>query len=393
MMKKVCFLMATPFTLGGEQRVVTIISNLLIDKGYDVTILCSDNQTEVNYDIYKLNKNVKIKFIDGYNNEKCIKKRIKREKMYLDNAKYGYYKYSLLIQKYINCDRYTRKLLINKINEDNYDYIISLSTIYNTMLSTISKKIKAKTIGWQHSCSERYFDLKGERHYNQDKFTKYMFKNLDRYIVLSNSDKEYLKKKFNVDTTVINNPKSIISKKVSNLNNKQFIAVGRLVEVKNFSMLIDMFNEFHKKNKDWKLIIIGEGDQKEILNKKINDYKLNEHIILEGYKSNVEKYYLESSIYLMSSLYEGWGMVIGEAIEFGLPIISFNITSAKEMIKDGYNGYIIENYNQKKYVDSMLKLANDKELLIKMGKNSKEQAKKMSNTKIIKQWEKLFKNI
>lgn len=241
--------MATPFTLGGEQRVVTIISNLLVDIGYDVTILCTDNQTKIEYSIYKLNEKVKIAFVDGFNDPKCTNIRNKRLQMYFDNLKYGYYKNNFFIQKYINCDKYTAKLLIKAINKGNYDFVVSLSTIYNTMLAVISKKIKSKTIEWQHSCCERYFDLPNERHYNQDKFSKYMFKRLDKYVVLTNSDKVYLKNRFNVETTVINNPKSIISDKVSKLNNKQFIAVGRFDKVKNFPMLIDMFNEFHKKIK------------------------------------------------------------------------------------------------------------------------------------------------
>lgn len=95
----------------------------------------------------------------------------------------------------------------------------------------------------------------------------------------------------------------------------------------------------------------------------------------------------------MSSLFEGWGMVIGEAIEFGLPVISFNISSAPEMIKNEYNGFIIENYNQEKYVDSMLKLANDKKLLKQMGKNSKNFSGNLSNDKIAKDWNTLFKSI
>ena len=58
--------MATPFTLGGEQRVVSVVSNLLLDKGYDVTILCTDNFTPIDYSIYKLNSNINIKFVNEY---------------------------------------------------------------------------------------------------------------------------------------------------------------------------------------------------------------------------------------------------------------------------------------------------------------------------------------
>lgn len=392
-MEKICFFMATPFTLGGEQRVVSVVSNLLLDKGYDVTILCTDNFTPIDYSIYKLNSNINIKFVNEYNAEKIVKIRNRRNKMYIDNLSTGKYKNSLLVQKYINCDRRTAKIISRIINKEKYDYVISLSTIYNTMLAVISDKISAKTIGWQHSCSERYFDLPNERHYNQDKFSKYMFKKLDSYVVLTNHDKNYLKKRFGVDTVVINNPKSLISNKVSSLKNKKFLAVGRYVPVKNFEMLIDIFYEFHKKNKEWSLDIVGEGELRDVLDRKIKNYKLEKFVKLKKHTNNIEKYYLNSSVYLMSSLYEGWGMVMGEAIEFGLPIVSFNIASAPEMIHDGYNGYIIENYDKENYINCMLKLAKNNKLLKTMGKNARKISDKKPNEMIAEEWINLFKSI
>ena len=158
-------------------------------------------------------------------------------------------------------------------------------------------------------------------------------------------------------------------------------------------MIIDMFYEFHKKNKEWKLDIVGEGELRENLEKKIKRYKLEKFVKLRKYTDNIEKYYLNSSVYLMSSLYEGWGMVIGEAIEFGLPVISFNISSAPEMIQDKYNGYIIENYNQEKYIECMLNLAQNNKLLKKMGKNSRDISKKKTNKLVAKNWIKLFEKI
>lgn len=389
-MKKVCFFMATPFTKGGEQRVVSIISNLLINKGYDVSIMCTDMTVPRDNKLYGLSDKVNIKYIRGYNNKFFLKIRQKRFKMYEDNLKTGKYKNSLLIQKFINCDLLLKLLLVNSFSKENYDYIISLSSTYNCMLASISDMVNAKTIGWQHSCSERYFDLPGTRHYNQDKFTKYMFKKLDSYIVLTEQDRRYLKKKFNVDTVVINNPKSILTDKVSRLNKNNFLAVGRFVDVKNFSKLIDMFNEFHKVNKDWKLIIVGEGPLKDEYLKQIKKYKLEKYVIIKDYAYNIDKYYLNSSIYLMSSLYEGWGMVLGEAIEFGLPIISFNISSAPEMIKNKHNGYIVKN--EKEYIEKMIELSNNPEKINNYGINSRFMSKKFDNNNIIEKWIKLFEN-
>ena len=392
-MKKICFFMSTPFTLGGEQRVVSIISNLLIESGYDVTIMCTDMTAIRNNKLYNLNEKVKINYVRGFNNKFVKRIRNKRWDMYYENLKTGKYKNSLFALKFINCDIITQMLLINAFNKGNYDYVISLSTIYNTMLACISDKIKANTVGWQHGSFEQCFCQKERGHYNQDKFTKYMFKKLDKYIVLTNHDKKLVKQKFNENVIVINNPKSIMSDKTTNLKNKQFLAVGRFSEEKNFSLLIDMFNEYHKINKDWKLVIVGEGFLKKEYKEKIRKYNLQEFVIIKNFTSKISKYYLNSSIYLMSSFYEGWGMVIGEAIEFGLPVISFNISSAPEMIKDNYNGYIVNKNNLSKYIDCMVRLSNDEKLLKEFSKNSRTLASNFDNTLILKKWINVFRNI
>lgn len=384
--------MATPFTLGGEQRVVSIVASLLVKRNYDVTILCTDSDTKVDYNIYNLDSRVKIKYIPGYGSSIMKRNRSKRFEMYEDNVNNGTYKNNFRKQKYINCDFLTELLLINAFNKGRYDYVISLSTIYNTMLARVSNKIKATTIGWQHSCFDLYFDTEGLRHYNQGLYTKYMFKKLDYYVVLTEYDRKLLKERFDVDAVVINNPKSIISSKTSDLKSKNFLAVGRFVSIKNFEKLIDVFNSFHKKNKEWKLYIVGDGELKENYISKIKGYNLEKYVYICDRTDDIESYYLNSSIYLMSSLLEGWGMVIGEAIEFGLPIISFDIPSASEMIFNNENGFIIKKYDYDDYCDKMLKLSRNKSLIDKFGKNSRKISLLKSNDYIADKWEKLFKN-
>ena len=392
-MKKVCFFMATPFSLGGEQRVVTVISNLLVEDGYDVTIACTDISIPRSVNPYNLDNRVKIKYINGYNNKYVTKIRDLRWKLYYNNLYNARYKNDLFMQKFINCDLITQILLIRFFNKGKYDYVISLSTIYNTMLAGVSKKIKAKTIGWQHNQSKIYFSTEGKRHYNQDKFTKYMFKKLDSYVVLTEYDKKYLKEKYNVDVICINNPKSIVSNKVTNLKNKQFLSVGRFDKIKNHLTLIDMFNEFHKQNKEWKLVILGDGELKEEYIKKIKSYNLEKFIIIENYTNDVEKYYLNSSICVMPSLYEGYSMVMTEAMEYGLPIICFDMPCAHEMIENNKSGYIVKCYDEKEFTNKMITLANNNELLKEFSINTKNISNKKTYKSVVDKWIELFKNL
>ena len=115
-MNKICFFMETPFTKGGEQRVVSIISNLLVQKGYDVSILCTDLITKEDYNLYNLSKKVKIKYVEGYNRRRYVELSKIRTKMYSYNLRTGRFKHSLLLQKIMNCDPFTRRLFIERIN-------------------------------------------------------------------------------------------------------------------------------------------------------------------------------------------------------------------------------------------------------------------------------------
>ena len=189
---KICFILETPFTHGGEQRVVSIISNHLYEQGYDVSIMCTDMTVIRDNSLYNLNENIKIDYLEGYNNKYVKKIRKRRERMNKANLEKGKYKDSLFIQKFINCDLITAYLLKRKIEKEKYDVVISLG-IYNKILARVSKYVSAKTIGWQHSSSERYFEYEGEWFYNQDKYVKYMINNLDSYVVLTNKDREYIK--------------------------------------------------------------------------------------------------------------------------------------------------------------------------------------------------------
>ena len=388
-MKKICFFIETPFSHGGEQRVVSILSNLFVKIGYDVSILCTDMTIIRDNSLYNLDEKVKINYLDGYNNKYVKKIRLKREKMNQKNLITGKYKKNLLIQKFINCDLITMYLLKRKIEKENYDIVISVG-IYNKLLARVSPYVSAKTIGWQHSSSERYFNFKGQWFYNQEKYTKFMLDKFDEYIVLTSKDKQYIKKVFLKDVTVINNPKSIISNKVTDLKKQNFLAVGRFVPIKNFLELIDVFNEFHKVNKKWKLKIVGDGMLKDEYIKKIKEYKLSKYIQIIDYTKNIEKYYLNSSIYLMSSIQEGWGMVLSEAIEFGLPIISYDITSASEMIENNSNGFIIKNYDSSEFLNKMLELATNKEKLLEFSKKSRDISNNRNDELILKKWQKIF---
>ena len=147
---------------------------------------------------------------------------------------------------------------------------------------------------------------------------------------------------------------------------------------------------FSKNNSEWNLYIVGEGEDRKKYQDIINKYNLNKRIFLTGQVIDVPKYYLNSSIYVMTSSWEGWGMVVTEAMAYGLPIISYDIPSSREIFGKSNCGILIEKNNVSQLASAMNYLANNELKIKEMSKESLSQVKKFDIEKIGKQWIKLI---
>lgn len=389
-MKKVCFMMPTIFNIGGEQRVVSVLCNALNKRGYEVSALLFDNRFEENYELYNLNKDINIKYVDGYQG---FSRRLCRKVRNL-NSKYGFLKKLNYINKFLVRHSFPFENVVSQLEKIKPDILIGVAGEFN-LLAGLLKDVfpEIKIIGWQHSSFDAYFNTKGRRHYNEKGFFVDMVKKLDKYIVLTKSDKQKMKETFNIDATCIYNIKSFNCMKKSNLLSHQFISVGRMDKVKGFDLLIEAYNEFYKNNpaSDWKLVIIGDGDERECLEKLIKAYNLEKCVFLPGYSNNVIDYYLNSSIYIMSSRWEGFPMVLSECMELGLPIVSFDIDVMKEFISNGNDGILVEKGNIHDLANAMKKVSEDVRLRKFIAKNEAKKIKELSEDNILEQWEQIFK--
>ncbi len=388
MKKKVCFLTSSLFNLGGIQRCTTLIINKLIDLDYDVHLICTDNRFKVDYDLYKLDKKAKIKYIPIYKFEQyfffwtVLIKKIAKKFKFIQKKK------GLMSFCYYKKKFFYNKKIINYINKNNIDVTIGVGGYYSFWLGVFKEKISSKIIGWQHSSCYSYFIEKSSDYTYQLDLIKESISKLDNYIVLTEDDKKWIKKKFNYDAICIYNPKSFYSKEKSDLSSKNFIAVGRFASEKGFERLISSFKIFSKTNSDWKLMIIGEGPEKKILEDKIKNLKLEDRIFLYPKTNQIEKFYLNASIYLLSSYYEGLPMILIEACEFGLPIITYDLPCCIEQFNKC--SLLIKNNNIEEYAKAMLNLVSDESLMQKLSKQSIINSKKYEIDKIIKKWEEIL---
>lgn len=169
-----------------------------------------------------------------------------------------------------------------------------------------------------------------------------------------------------------------------------FLSVGRLVEIKNISLQIKAFKELLKKNRNIELWIVGDGNCGEKLKGEAEGI---EQIKFMGWQKDLDDIYKKADVFLLTSDYEGWGMVIIEAASYGLPIIMTDVGCAGEVIKNNESGLVIPASDEKELEKAMERLVTDEKLRIELGKNAREAIFKLPSKEetmrmYLENWEK-----
>ena len=371
-MKKITIL-ALHLGYGGIERCISNLSNSLVED-YKIEIVST-------YKLYDkppfyFDKRIKIKYLmDKGPNRKEIKESLKKFKLVTFIKELFKAKKILKLKK---------ELMINYIKSCKSDIIISTRDIHNLWLGKYgnSKSIK---IGWEHN-----------HHNNDNKYINKIVKSvngLDYFVLVSKELKEFYEDKTNCKC--VNIPNSIMSlpSKLSKLENKNIISIGRLSHEKGYLDLIDVFKLVSDKCSDVKLNIIGDGSEKTKIIEKIKKYNLEENVILHGFKDAeyIEKVFLESSIYVMTSFTESFGLVILEASSYGIPCVAFDSAKGvKEIIKNNWDGYLVENRDKEKMAKRIINLINDKNRRLIMGDNAYKKSNNYLASNIKEKWIKLF---
>lgn len=210
----------------------------------------------------------------------------------------------------------------------------------------------------------------------------------DAFVVLTNDNVNEWTRVKNI--FVISNPLPFRSYELSNLGQKQIISVGRLEYQKGYDLLLTIWKKIELKRCDWQLKIYGEGSLKKELEEQITEMHLqNVHIVSPT--NEIIKAYTASSVYVMSSRYEGFGMVLIEAMSCGLPCIAFDCPCGpKNIIHDGENGFLIKMGDIDSYVEKLILLMTDDRLRVTLGQNAARSIDKYTPKSICGQWNDLF---
>ncbi len=374
---KIAYCIQSLTVKGGIERVLTTKANWLVQNGYEVAIITTDQEGAV--PCFELDARIKL-FDLGLNYKK-------------DNSLgiWGRLK-SLYQKKPIHLERL--KLLIEQITPD-----IIISTNFQEASILPKLKDKSKKILEQHSSKytkvlmypsrEKVKRLLG---YLRIKYEAFIANKYDKFVILTEEEFYLWKGQDNVCVIPNSNPNTFTQ--FSSLTEQKVLAVGRFEYQKNFKELIDIWEIVHKIYPYWQLDIVGGGYLKNSIKDYAESLGLEKVINFVGTTNHVEKYYLNSSIYALSSHYEGLPMVLLEAQAMGVPIVSYACPSGpRDIITDGKDGFLINPNDKETFAERLIQLMQDEELRKQMGANAKEASKRFEVETIMPQWVSLFNNL
>ncbi len=163
---------------------------------------------------------------------------------------------------------------------------------------------------------------------------------------------------------------------------------------KNYKSLINVWKIVTDKHSDWLLEIWGAGEEYKTLNQRIISLGLQNNIFLKGYTNDVSLKLAESSLFILSSIFEGFGLVIIEAMSCGVPVVSYACPCGpQDIIADGHDGFLVPVNDEKVLADRICRLIEDKELRKEMGKAARLKAEQYDIKNIIPMWMELFNQL
>ena len=297
--------------------------------------------------------------------------------------------------KIFDCDKlHIRSCLFDLIkyfNIEKPDYFISLLDYTNIIASLAHKcsKSKSKLVIWEHNTlSIHSKETICKYHYLNNILIRYFYKRADRIIAVSKGVKDDLIAEYNLKKNKIYviynpvfNPAIIENAKIEdndeeNQNKNFIVAVGRLAKQKNYFNLIEAYRILmeSKNINNMDLVIIGEGPEKNNILQKINQLKLNENIMLTGFKSNPFPLMKKSSLVVLSSDWEGLAIVLIEALALKKQIVSTDCPNGpREILDNGKFGLLVPMNSPEKLAEGMAKIIKgevkfDEALLLRRAK-------------------------
>lgn len=372
--KKLKIVYVTPalYMAGGVERVLTLKANYFAEHfGYDITIILTEGKDKLLF--YPLSDKIKVINLNIGFEELWTCSFLKKVFVYL--KKQHQYKKALTDELMLLRPDITISLLRREINfiNDIKDGSRKIGELhinranyrnYNTEDVGIIKKLFSKL--WSANLVSH-------------------LKKLDKLVVLTEKDREAWTELNNV--VAIPDPLSFTPTTVSSLTEKRVVAIARYSHEKGIDLLLKAWSIVEKRVDDWRLDVFGDGDRT-VYEQLIDELTIDRYRCqLHSRTNNVEHEYVNSSLFVLSSRFEGFGMVITEAMACGLPVVSFDCPwGPRSIIDDGKDGFLVENGNVEAMADSISQLMNDASLRLSISQFGQQNVQRFSIEQIALRW-------
>lgn len=376
---KIFYIYTALTTKGGADRVITEKANWLSEHGHNVAIITDTQMGRP--PVFPLSS--KVRLID----------------LAIDfSSEYGH---NFLVRTiiYFKLMHVYRKKMSDLLMLEHPDVVI---TTLGRDISFLTKiKDGSKKIGEAHTTKYfiRNFHLLEKRNLLFKYLTKYFrwsmdcqVRRLDALVVLAEEHRKDWA--LEIPIYVIPNSLPFVPERTSTCTNKNVMMVGRYNNAKGYDYLISAWEKVHSKHPDWILNVYGSGELHNQVMQWIHNCQLESTIILHEPTDSIMDRYLESSIGVLSSRYEGFSMVMLEGMVCGVPFVSFDSPHGpRNVIRNGEDGILVEYLNVQALADGICKLIEDEELRKQYGKSARKNILRFSRDIVMKQWEDLFETL
>ena len=360
--RNIAFVIHNITAKGGEERMCSMIANYLQAQGYNISIfsLFSHKGTAPFFNIIE---GVNIYHLLGY----FIERRI---------------------QQYAPWLNYLLRKLRKHLIKCKPDVVIDVDITVTPLTTKVVLGQKIKHIAWDHFPYGYYTESRPE-------LLKSLF-TVDKIVVLTKGSKNnYIYKEHLAPERIVQiyNPSPIECETYIQHKNHVILAMGRLEVEKGFDRLLNIWAKIESQVPDWVLKIVGSGGYLDALKAQADDLNLHRVFFYPHTASPIE-YYKDASIFVLTSRCEGLGLVLIEALNVSLPIVSYDCENGpREIIEDGINGYLIPDGDEKLFVDKLLLLINNESMRNRFGQNAMLSTSRFSLKSVGQRWIELLDSI